>query len=117
MRTTPFGRRVPHDREIVGTVGLELEPHIAAAAAVPSIRALTNHPFETHGRNLRQKTLAFPFNMIKRAQWAESWQVLTQQRFSLDEREWAQIKVFERQQVEHEKRCRQLDRGSANLDG
>ena len=116
-RAVPLWLGEPDDHEIVGALGLDLEPLRRATAAVRGVRLLRDDPLEPERGHLFQKRLAFALDVIEVAHGAQLRDHLREQLLPSREGQGTHVEVLEREQVEHEERRRQLDRRALDVEG
>jgi len=101
---TALRRREADDDEVARRIGLDLEPLASAPALVRCVRALGDDPLETHGDDLLEKRLADRLDVIEGMQCPEFRKTFHQKRLPSRQRQWTQIEVLAREEVERKKR-------------
>ncbi len=100
----------PHDDEVVGFRGVDLDPILRALAHIRRRGALADDALEPEPLGLDEHRLAVLGDVLGVAQRPDRRQQRTQRVLALDERQRAQVEIFEGEQIERVERARQLER-------
>ena len=98
------------DREIANAIDADLLPVAKAPAAVRRLRAFGDDAFQPQLAHAGKQSATAAFHVIHQTDGSNRRNQPRQQSFTLDQRQRAQVELFEGEQIEEEERRRQLGR-------